>query len=169
MGETAVETRREIDQLRSEMTQLIEELEQRARLAADVRAQVAANPVVVGLLGAALTSALGGTVFIALRSRQRKQEEEARIDHRAAELLGLLRKHVKPPVSVEIVTDDRDPRRRRERHRAPPARDPGAIKKVLWAALTAGLMALATMLARRLTETVWERAMHEVPPEKVVA
>lgn len=38
------------------------------------------------------------------------------------------------------------------------------IKNLLWMALTAGTLALAGLVARRLASVIWEAVMREPPP-----
>ena len=42
--------------------------------------------------------------------------------------------------------------------------EPGMIKKLLWMGLTAGMIALAGLLARRLSTAIWAAVMREPPP-----
>jgi hypothetical protein len=42
--------------------------------------------------------------------------------------------------------------------------EPGMMKKLMWMALSAGAIALAGLLARRLSAAVWQGVMHEPPP-----
>lgn len=42
--------------------------------------------------------------------------------------------------------------------------DPGMIKTLLWMGLSAGMLAVAGILARRLTASIWQAIMHEPPP-----
>jgi hypothetical protein len=45
---------------------------------------------------------------------------------------------------------------------------PGMIKNLLWMGLTAGMIALAGLVARRLSSVIWEAVMHEPPPTSKV-
>src|SRR5207248_393233 len=45
---------------------------------------------------------------------------------------------------------------------------PDAVKKVLWAGLVSGTMALGTIAARRASAGVWRVILHEDPPTKDV-
>jgi hypothetical protein len=38
------------------------------------------------------------------------------------------------------------------------------IKKLLWTVLTAGSLALAGLIARRVSTSLWQAVMHEAPP-----
>ena len=42
--------------------------------------------------------------------------------------------------------------------------EPGMLKKILWAGLTAGVVALFGLLARRASSALWETIMREPPP-----
>lgn len=57
-------------------------------------------------------------------------------------------------------------RHRDERGRAPvrSKEQSGMIKNLLWMALTAGTLALAGLVARRLASVIWEAVMREPPP-----
>lgn len=47
-------------------------------------------------------------------------------------------------------------------------RSPSPIKQLLWMGLTAGMVALFGLLARRLSSGIWEAVMHEPPPTQRV-
>jgi hypothetical protein len=42
--------------------------------------------------------------------------------------------------------------------------EPSMVKKLFWMALSAGAIALAGILARRVSSAIWEAVMHEPPP-----
>ncbi len=46
--------------------------------------------------------------------------------------------------------------------------DENLLKRVLYAALTAGMVALATFMTRRVVDTIWSKTMQERPPGGVV-
>ena len=62
------------------------------------------------------------------------------------------------PYRVSIST------RREEESVDTTSQEPGMIKKILWAGLTAGTIALAGLLARRFSSTIWQMIMGEPPP-----
>jgi hypothetical protein len=39
------------------------------------------------------------------------------------------------------------------------------LRRLIWSALLAGMGALATVAAHRLSEVIWRRVFHEEPPE----
>jgi hypothetical protein len=73
VGETAAATARELAALRAETDRLLDEVEGRARRALEVPKQLAANPVFVGLGGAAAL-----VVVLALWYRSYRRAQEAR-------------------------------------------------------------------------------------------
>ncbi|MBI4321626.1 MAG: hypothetical protein HY675_24290 [Chloroflexi bacterium] len=71
MGKTAVDTQREIEQLRQTTDVMLGELEQRIKLMFDVSLQARRHPLVTSSIALAFTSGLGLLVYaLFLRPRQ---------------------------------------------------------------------------------------------------
>lgn len=177
MGATAADTQREIEEVRKDVSSAARELRHRILRATDTRnvtAAVEEHPA--ALVGVGL-GALGiGGVFAARaiieRRRQRQPQERIRRAARAAaEGLGERIDQVREalpslPVGVRFGThgadgDGGDP--------APVERsNPSVVKKMLWAGLVAGMMALGGLIARRASTTIWRSVLKEEPPTKEI-
>ncbi len=147
MGEKPAELQREIEDLRREASFAVEELEHRLRRATDVQAQAEDHPYVAG---AALLGLLAGIGFFSYRFVVNHREQStpvARLRQRVASTAH----------SIERQAEYVDERRK-----------PNMLKRVLWAMLSAGTVALAGLLAKRLMASLWTTAMHESPPDKTV-
>jgi hypothetical protein len=144
MGQTPAELQREIEDLRREATFAVEELEHRLRRATDIQAQVEDHPYIAG---GALLGLLAGIGFFSYRLVANRR--------RPATSVATLRQRVAGAV-----------------HKVEQAKDveglgaPSMLKRVLWAMLSAGTVALAGLLAKRLAASLWMTAMHESPPDK---
>lgn len=174
MGQTAAQTKREVDALRSEISEIVEELERRGRAmvdvrsrVADVRSNVSDHPATAALVAVGVAWTLGAVVVLAMRAAQRRRAEQTRLDRRAMEALEMLSERWPPARRGAEVAEMLRSRNGRREVRV--GREPGLVRRLLWAGLTAALMALGSMLARRLSQSVWQRAMREQPPEKVAS
>jgi hypothetical protein len=176
---TADETKRQIEGLRAEVTDILNELEARGRRVVSfpwaVRSQVAGgarrnaerNPLALAMLGAALLLAL---VALAMRARRRARERRRATEvlrrraRTAASDLGdyLGRARGKLPLSVQLGSADG------ARTEATAKEDPNMIKKMLWMGLSSGVLALAGLAARRVSAAIWQGTMKEHPPSAKV-
>ena len=170
MGATASDTQREIEEIRKDVTSAVGELNRRLRGLTDVRAHAArANENPAALLGIGLT-AVGVAGLFAVRAivesrrRQRPSERLKRTMLSAAEGLGEQWERAREALPLDLHVGGREDGDGRG-HPVQIARsEPSMIKKVLWAALAATMMAGAGLLARRLSAAVWRAAMAEDPP-----
>ena len=87
---------REISALRSEMGDLVGELDRRRREVMDVRLQIRRHPLAVSLAGLAVAVLVGGAVAALLRSSRRKRT----VSYRARQLQGALRRILDHPERV---------------------------------------------------------------------
>ena len=174
MAPTADETRRQLEGLRHEVSAILGELDRRRRRTLTPRAlaaQVAGtarrtseeHPLAIGLLGLAIV--LGAGALVA-RSRER-----SRAARRPSAVLGRLSRGAADEL-LEGLERARARGRRLRDLTEPPERaaarvragEPSMLKKLLWMGLTSALMALGSLAARRLSSTIWTRAMKERPP-----
>jgi hypothetical protein len=116
---------REIGSLRTEIAELVGELDRRRREAFDVRLQLRRHPVAVAVAGVALAALLGGTVALLVHDGRRKQ----RPGYKAKQMRVAMGRVMRHPERVA-------------RGEAPPG------EKILAAVGTA----LATLLVRRAFE-----------------
>lgn len=185
MGATATDTQREIEEIRKDVSSAARELRHRVfratDRATDTRTYTTAvqdHPaalVGVGLGAVGVGGLYAARAIIERRRRRQPQERIKRAARAAAEGLGERIEQVREtviealptlPVEVRFGTqgadgDGGDP--------APVERsNPSVVKKVLWAGLVAGMMALGGLIARRAATTVWRSVLNEEPPTKTV-
>ncbi len=177
MGATSADTQREIEEIRKDVTSATEELYKRAhRLSArvtDVRAhseQVRDNPAALGaaaLAVAGIGGVAGARAYVQYRRRQRPEERLKRTVRTAAGELSERFERAREAIPLELHLGGRDDERD-GRQPTIERKDPGMIKKMLWGALVASMVAAGGLLARRLSAAVWRAAMNEDPPSKSI-
>jgi hypothetical protein len=164
MGQTSADVQRDIESVRADLSASLTELERRARELAELPGRAGSNPAVRALAGAgalALLAAVGARVLAARRARQqpthklRRQTERLRSD--LGERWGWAREAI--PYTITRRSQDES-----EAHYQKPSR----FKSLLWMGLTAGLVALYGLLARRASAAVWQAVMHEEPPSRKI-
>ncbi len=163
MGETPADTEREINHLRGDMSAALEEIERRLR--GGLRSVATAE--------ARITSVRATEDFVLKRGVKQVRGELSETAERVAERLeqsrhqlerGLLPSGVLLKLEPEDggyvrVSDARlEPPANKKRGRSP------VIKKFIWAALLSIFMALGSVLARRLADSVWRATVREEPP-----
>jgi hypothetical protein len=181
MGQTAADTQREIDSLRLEITDAASELDKRVTEMLNVPARandlknwtlrmVQERPKAVAGVGAGI--ALGAALLTAnsIRSRKRKRTAAARlaafqesahgeaarlIEDAVSQARGLLAASGSTLTNLAAVEPDQKPVAQSE---------PSMLKKLIWTALTAGSLAIAGIVARKLSTSIWQAIMHEEPP-----
>jgi hypothetical protein len=161
VGETSADTQREIESLRDDVAGTIEELERRARSIVDLKKQAEEHPAAVGVVGFGLLAGVSVMAYNALTGYRERRKPVNRLKRRASEVTEELgERWSRTRESMPVVV-----RNRREDESVDSARgEPGMLKKLLWMGLSAGMIALAGLLARRLTTALWERVMGEPPP-----
>ena len=185
MGATAADTQREIEEIRKDVSSAARELRHRivrakAR-ATDTRTvttAIQAHPAaLIGVgLGAAGVGGLYAARAIAERRRRRQPQERLRRAARAAaEELGERIEHVRetvreslPALPVEVRFGTQGAEDDGGKDAVVERSNPSVVKKVLWAGLVAGMMALGGLIARRAATTVWRSVLREEPPTKAV-
>jgi len=171
---TADETQRQIEGVRHEVTEILNELEKRGRGAMDWRRaaprmatsgakQTArSNPVALALLGLSVLLAVGAVIA---RARRKRAEEQLlanrfrRGARTAAEEIEEYWEEIREALPFVLEW-------RRSGGRMPQQAggEPNMLKKLLWAGLTSLAMAAAGLLARRASAAIWGAAMKEQPP-----
>jgi hypothetical protein len=184
VGATAADTQREIEEIRKDVSSAALELKRRfvratdtTRLKGEARAAVTDHPaalVGVGLGAVGIGGALAARVIVERRRRRQPRERIKRAAQAAVESLGGRIEQVREalpslaalPVEVRIGTQGADAG---DADGATVERsDPSVVKKVLWAGLVAGMMALGGLIARRASTTIWRSVLGEEPPTKEV-
>lgn len=170
MGATASDTQREIEEIRKDITSAAGELNRRLRGMTDVRSHVnraSENPAAllgVGLTAVGIAGVVAVRAIVESRRRQRPSERLKRTMLSAAEGLGERWERAREALPVELHLGGRDDDDGHGRAPQIVQKEPSMVKKVLWAALAATMMAGAGLLARRLSAVLWRAAMAEDPP-----
>jgi hypothetical protein len=180
---TAGETKRQIEGLRNEVTEILNELQRRGRrtlsvgamqqaATGQVRRTVQRNPAALALLGLSALLGVGALVVRARRRAREAQRPAAVLRRRAREAAEDLsdyweRARASMPVDVRFRAGGRRGARDEEDDggelRIQP-KEPSMLKKLMWMGLTSAMMALGGLLARRMAAAIWTRAMRETPP-----
>jgi len=178
LGETAADTQREIEEIRKDILSATRELEHRLGRATSPGTYVELareNPAAVAgvaVVGLGAAAALVVREILERRRRNRPTERLRRTVHGVTEGLGeqLERAREALPTSIPLgirigSSDDKDDESGRVHV---PGSQPNMMKRMLWAALVAAMMAGGGLLARRVSAIIWRQAMREEPPTKGV-
>jgi hypothetical protein len=178
VGATAADTKREIEEIRKDVSSAVSELKRRVvravspgtylELAREHPAAIAG----AALGGLGIAGALVARSVAESRRRNRPTERLRRGVMAAAEELGESVQQAwaaVPSLPVEVRLGTGDAKGEAETQPLTLAgSDPGMVKRILWAGLVAVMMAAGGLVARRLSATVWRAAMGEAPPTKNV-
>ena len=151
------------------------------RAGQDVMAQARENPTALGIAGvvAAGAVAYGAYALVsglrarnAPRNRLRRGVKQVRgeVSERVSGAEGALRQleqSLVRSVLLKLEPEDGGYVRVSDARLDPPNKKRGqskVIKRLIWAALLSIFMALASVLARRVADTVWRAMVHEEPP-----
>ncbi|HEX3244337.1 MAG TPA: hypothetical protein VHX16_02930 [Chloroflexota bacterium] len=181
MGQTAADTQREITGLRLEITDAASELDKRVTELLDVRSRageamdwglrmVEEKPRVVAGIGAGL--ALGTVLLTAnsIKARRKRKTAAARLAAFRESSQGQAARIVEDAVAQARALLGASGATLTNLAESEPAEqkittsEPSMVKKLIWTALTAGSLALAGIVARKLSASVWQAIMHEEPP-----
>jgi hypothetical protein len=173
LGATSTDTQREIEEIRKDISSAVSELEARLVHAASPKTYVELareNPAAVlglGVAGLGVAGAFVARSVIEARKRNRPSERLRRAVHEVAEgvgeQLGRARESLPAmPVGLRIGTDDDADDRGSQLQVT--GSQPSMVKRLLWAALVAGMMAAGGLVARRLSAVLWRQLMQEEPP-----
>ena len=177
MGETAADTKREIEEIRKDVSSAVSELKRRIVRAVSPRTYLEfaqENPaaiVGVGLGGLSLAGIALARSIAEARRRNRPTERLRRGVMGATEQLteGIQQAWAAvPSLPVEVRVGTRDANGTENQVLTPSGSDQGMFKRMLWAGLVAVMMAAGGLAARRLSATVWRTAMGEAPPTRNV-
>jgi hypothetical protein len=166
MGQTSADTQREIESLRDELSATVAELERRARRVVDWRAQAQEHPAALSVVGLGLLAGVAVLAYNAVSEYRESRKPINRAKRRAGSMAGEVRDRwgrAREAMPVQVSRRNRDGNREDESVDTT-AQEPGMIKKVLWAGLTAGVIALFGLLARRASSALWQMIMKEPPP-----
>ena len=162
MGQTSADAQRELESVRADLSATLGELERRARHLTEMPARAGSSPVlrvVAGVTGAGLVTLVAYRAMAAYRERRRPSRQLQRRAEHLADDLGERWSRARHAFPLTVKRRDRV-----EDLMALPRQEPSRFKSLLWMGLTAGLVALFGLLARRASVAIWEAAMHEPPP-----
>lgn len=169
MGRTSADTQREIEEIRKDVSSAFAELEVRIGRATDFRAharRASGSPKALAglaLAGGAAAALLVARAVSAARKSRRPEERLKRALSGAADELGERFERAREAIPLEMRLSSSDDDRRGSPIELQGS-EPSMLKKLLWAALAATMMAGAGLLARRISAAVWKAAMQEEPP-----
>jgi len=177
VGATAADTKREIEEIRKDVSSAVSELKRRVIRAVSPRTYLEFaqdNPaavVGVGLGGLSLAGIAVARSIADERRRNRPTERLRRGVMGAAEQLsgGVQQAWAAvPSLPVEVRVGTRDAGASEKQATISTGSEQGMVKRILWAGLVAVMMAGGGLLARRLSATIWRSTMGEAPPTKNV-
>lgn len=168
MGATSADTQREIEEIRKDVSSAVSELEKRLAHAASPKTYLELareNPAAVlglGVAGLGVVGTMAARAVLAARQRNRPSERLRRTVHDVAEGLGEQLGRAREAIPVGLRIGSADDERGTEIKLT--GSQPSMVKRLLWAALVAGMMAAGGLVARRLSATLWRQLMREDPP-----
>jgi hypothetical protein len=173
VGATAADTRREIDEIRKDVSSAVGELKRRVLRVASPQTYLdfaRDNPaaiVGVGLAGLSVAGVVFARSAAQARRQNRPSERLKRNVLEAAE--GVQRAWAAVPgLPLDVHVGTQDAKSSDTKELALKGSDPSMVKRMLWAGLVAVMMAGGGLLARRISATIWRSAMGEAPPTKNV-
>jgi hypothetical protein len=133
----------------------------------DLKVQAEEHPAAIGVLGFGLLAGLTVAGYNAVSEYRESRKPVNRLRRRAHDVredLGgrLARTRERMPYGVYVMRNRSD--EPSDTHQG----EPGMVKTMLWMGLTAGMVALCGLLARRMSATIWQAIMHEPPPTSKV-
>jgi hypothetical protein len=177
VGATAADTKREIEEIRKDVSSAVSELKQRVMRAVSPVTYLEfarENPAAIVGVGLGALSVAGVLVARSMaesRRQQRPSEPLRRSVMGAAEDLGEGVQRAwaaMPSLPVEVRVGTRDANGSEEHEVTLTGSNPSMVKRMLWAALVAMMIAGGGLVARRLSATIWRTTMGEAPPSKNV-
>jgi hypothetical protein len=177
VGATAADTKREIEEIRKDVSSAVSELKKRVLRAASPRTYLELaqeNPAAVlgvGMLAVSLAGVAVARSVAESRRQQRPTERLRRGVMDAAEELGDAAQRAwaaVPSLPVEVRVGTAGAKDADQQPMTLKGSNPGMIKRALWAGLVALMMAGGGLAARRLSATIWRSTMGEAPPTKNV-
>jgi hypothetical protein len=175
VGATAADTRREIEEIRKDVSSAVGELKRRVlrvtspQTYLDFAKENPAAIVGVGLAGVSLAGVTFARSVAESRRQNRPSERLKRNVLGAAEGLSETAQRAwaaVPSLPLELHLGTQDGKDADTKQLTLKGSEPGMIKRMLWGGLVAVMMAGGGLLARRMSATIWRRTMGEAPPTK---
>jgi hypothetical protein len=179
VGATAADTKREIEEIRKDVSSAVGELRRRVTRAVSPRTYVEMardNPAAVLGIGLGAVSLAGFQVARSIAENRRQNRPSERLKRTVAGAAGDLTETAQRawaampsmPVSVRLGTGDANGSDNQNVNLKVTGSEPSMLKRALWAGLVAIMMAGGGLLARRVSATIWRSTMGEAPPTKNV-
>jgi hypothetical protein len=177
VGATAADTKREIEEIRKDVSSAVSELERRVKRAASPGTYLAfarENPAAVVGVGLGAASLASVVIVRSIMESRRQNRPSERLKRTVRGAAGDLTETAQRawaavpslPVEVRIGTGDAKDSDKEGSNLQLAGSNPGMMKRALWGGLVAAMMAGGGLLARRLSATIWRSAMGEAPPTK---
>jgi hypothetical protein len=177
VGATAADTKREIEEIRKDVSSAVSELQRRVMRAVSPQTYLdfaRDNPAALLGVGLGAVSLAGVAIARSVAESRRQNRPSERLKRTvlgAAESLTETAQHALAavpsfPVSLQVGTSDAKASEKKTVDLKVTGKDQGMVKRALWAGLVAAMMAGGGLLARRLSATIWRTAMGEAPPTK---
>jgi hypothetical protein len=177
VGATAADTKREIEEIRKDVSSAVSELQRRVTRAASPSTYLnfaRENPAAmlgVGLGAASLASVVIARSIMESRRQNRPSERLKRTVRGAAEELSETAQRAwaavpSLPVEVRVGQGDAKDSDKDSSNVQLPGSNPSMVKRALWGGLVAAMMAGGGLLARRVSAAICRSAMGEAPPTK---
>jgi hypothetical protein len=177
VGATAADTKREIEEIRKDVSSAVSELKRRVIRAVSPRTYLEfaqENPAAIVGVGMAGLSLAGVALARSIAENRRQNRPTERLRRGVMGAAEQLSEGVQqawaavPSLPVEVRLGTRDANERDQQSSIKSGSDQGMVKRMLWAGLVAVMMAGGGLAARRLSATIWRSAMGEAPPTKNV-
>jgi hypothetical protein len=177
VGATAADTRREIEEIRKDVSSAVGELKRRVLRVVSPQTYLdfaRDNPAAIVGVGLAGLSVAGVVVARSAAETRRQNRPSERLKRNVFEAAEGISENVQrawaavPSLPVEVRVGTQDAKSSDTKELALKGSDPSMVKRMLWAGLVAVMMAGGGLLARRISATIWRSAMGEAPPTKNV-
>ena len=177
MGATAADTKREIEEIRKDVSSAVSELTRRVTRAVSPQTYLEVakeNPAAIVGVGLGALSLAGIVLARSVEESRRQNRPSERLRRGVMGAAESLTETAQPawaavpslPVDVRLGTRDADDKE--AQGATVKGSEQGMLKRMLWGALVATMMAAGGLAARRLSATLWRTAMGEAPPTKNV-
>jgi hypothetical protein len=188
MGANPADTQREITRLRGDMTAAIDEVQRRVRggfsgvASSEARISTARaaenNPTLLGVAGVVVVGAVAYGAYALVRGTRQRNKPRERLKQGVEELServteGVerakreLERSLPQGILLKLEPEDGGYMRVSDARLEPPKKKRGqstVIKKLVWGVLLSIFMAVGSVMARRVADTVWRAMVHEEPP-----
>jgi hypothetical protein len=177
VGTTAADTKREIEEIRKDVSSAVSEMTRRIAHAVSPRTYLQfaqENPAAVVGVGLGGLSLAGIFVARSVAESRRQNRPTERLRRGVLDAAEQLTEGVQqawsamPSMPVEVRIGTHDSNGSDQQASAAKESDQGMVKRMLWTGLVAIMVTAGGLAARRLSATIWRKAMGEAPPTRNV-